>query len=90
MIFEPFPAAAVQLPSKFPRYGLQVHEVAETASSTLSVETPKVMTQNTSRVLDSEIGVSKWVITKTDTKFMQQHICFLQQRFLSSLFTLQS
>lgn len=38
MIFVPFPTAAVQLPSKFPRYGLQVHEVAETASSTLSVE----------------------------------------------------
>lgn len=32
----PFPAAAVQLPSEFPRYWFQVHEVAEAASGALS------------------------------------------------------
>ena len=33
----PFPAAAIQLPTEFPRYGFQVHEVAEATSGALSV-----------------------------------------------------
>jgi len=36
----PFPAAAVQLPSKFPRYGFKVHEVAEASSGTLPAGNP--------------------------------------------------
>lgn len=32
----PFPAAAVQLPPKFPGYGFQVHEVAEAPAGALS------------------------------------------------------